>query len=948
MHEEDGGAAGAGTRGGVNDVNASCLQVVKSFVNIGHAQGDVRESAAAAIFFDLPGYRRIGGEGLEQLNRVGAVANAEEHFANQVLAVNVLAVNFGETHHFVGRDLIFQVALFYGDGHVIAKEKSGKFLSFYAHVKTTWPFLTLSPSFARASATQVSGEVLWLQWLAAWQQPFGEALSNRFSLALRLSRRCDAEHGKPKKFNKNQQDNNETFAQREPGVGESCISLLLLSESSQGPAVTYKKNYIASALLALLLGCWCFGAALAQNAPDGPGDLPTWTSGGKEGVGTATSTDSKVWFTLQNGILTEVYYPQLDTANVRTLEFAVSDGKRIWVESKDMAHQVERESDDALVYRQVSSFAEGKFKLTKTCVTDPKNNTLLIDFSFSGPTGYSVYVLFDPSLKNSGYGDTGYSQGDALVTEKESVAAALVGAPSFSEMTSGFVGTSDGYTDLLRNFTLTHKYARAEKGNVLQVAKLAHPAHTVVALGFGGNAAAALEAARNSLQRGFAAVSAEYADGWKEYVRGLVRVDARYERMFKLAAMVLKTHEDKTYRGAMIASMSIPWGFAVKAGEPTVGGYHLVWGRDLYEVATGLLVAGDREAAERALNYLFTVQQKSDGSYPQNSWLDGKPYWTALQMDEISYPLILAWQLGRTDADTWSKHVRPSAEFIISRGPATEEERWEEVSGYSPSTMAAEIAGLVCAADIARKNGAAEVADRYLHVADEWADNLEKWTVTTSGHLGKPGSTQGYYIRIDNTKDPNDGAKLDVKNGGGVWDKRDVVDAGFLELVRLGIRPASDPTIAHSVKIIDSTIRTETPNGPGFRRYNHDGYGETYFGGPWLGEGIGRLWPIFTGERGEYEIALGHDPALYLASMQRFANGGGMIPEQVWDQAAPTAYRFSFGEGTASATPLAWSMAQFLRLVICAQQKRIAEMPSVVSEHFLKSAKAATAVPASH
>jgi glucoamylase len=698
--------------------------------------------------------------------------------------------------------------------------------------------------------------------------------------------------------------------------------------------VMARKNHIAIAALTFVL--FPPFSCLAQNAPNGPGDMPTWTSGGKEAVGTATTTESTVWFTLQGGILTEVYYPRLDTANVRTMEFAVSDGKRVWVESKDMMHSLERVDEDALLYRQISRDPEGKFKLTKTYITDPESNVLLVDVSFSGPAAYAVYVIFDPSLKNSGYGDTGFSQGDALVTEKEDVASALVSAPSFTEMSCGFAGTSDGYTDLLRHGALTQKYARAENGNVLQVARLAEAKHVVIALGFGANAAAAVDTAKKTLQKDFPAVSAEYVAGWKEYVRGLVRVNARYESMFELAAMVLKAHEDKTYRGAMIASMSVPWGFAVKAGEPTVGGYHLVWARDLYEVATGLLAAGDRGAAERALNYLFTVQQKPDGNYPQNSWLDGKPYWTALQMDEVAYPLVLAWQLGRSDAEAWSKHVRPSAEFIVSHGPATEEERWEEVPGYSPSTIAAEIAGLVCAADIARKNGAKADAERYLRMADEWAANVEKWTVTKTGHLGKASAAQGYYIRIDNTTDPNEGGKLDVKNGGGIWDKRDVVDAGFLELVRLGIRAANDPVIARSVEVIDSTIRTETPNGPAFRRYNHDGYGETYFGGPWLGEGIGRLWPIFTGERGEYEIALGRDPTPYLEAMMHFANAGGMIPEQIWDRAEPTAFRFSLGEGTGSATPLAWSMAQFLRLAVCAEQKRIVETPSVVADHFLK------------
>ncbi|MGB7846277.1 MAG: glucan 1,4-alpha-glucosidase [Candidatus Acidiferrum sp.] len=689
----------------------------------------------------------------------------------------------------------------------------------------------------------------------------------------------------------------------------------------------------------LALGFALSVAAAAQDAPNGPGELPIWTPGSKEAVGTATSTDSKVWFTLQGGILTEVYYPRLDTANVRTLEFAVSDGKRVWVESTDMVHSLERISEEALLYRQTSSDPAGKFKLTKTYITDPRRDVLLMEVSFSAPVGYSLYVIFDPALKNSGYGDTGFSQGDALVTQKGDVAAALVSAPSFAELTSGFAGASDGYADLLRNHALTRKYPRAENGNILQVAKLPKANHFVLALGFGPDPAAAVDTAKKSLQRDFSAVSAEYVAGWKEYLRGLRHVNARYERMFELSAMVLKAHEDKTYRGAMIASMSVPWGFAVKASEPTVGGYHLVWARDLYEVATGMLAAGDRAAAERALNYLFTVQQKADGSYPQNSWLDGKPYWTALQMDELSYPLILAWQLGRTDAETWTKHVRPEAEFILSHGPITQQERWEEVQGYSPSTIAAEIAGLVCASDIARKNGAKDEAEHYLRVADEWAGNLEKWMVTTTGHLGPGAAGQGYYIRINDSTDPNDGAKLDVHNGGGIWDKRDVVDAGFLELVRLGIRPASDPIIVHSVQVIDSTIRTETPNGPGFRRYNHDGYGETYFGGPWLGEGIGRLWPIFTGERGEYEIALGHDPTPYLVSMQQFANAGGMIPEQIWDQADPTASHFSFGSGTGSATPLAWSMAQFLRLAVCAEEKRIVETPGVVADHFLKAPK---------
>ncbi len=686
-------------------------------------------------------------------------------------------------------------------------------------------------------------------------------------------------------------------------------------------------------VLCVLLLSWA-AAAMAQSAPGAPGTIPTWAPGSKEAVGTSASIDSHVWFTLQGGILSEVYYPRLDTADVRTLEFAVSDGKNVWLESKDMNHSIERINDDALSYRQTSRDPAGRFEISKTYATDPARDTLLIDVTFSASDDFALYVLYDPSLKNSGMGDTGYTSAGALVSEKPGVASALLCSSGFQQMSNGFAGASDGYTDLLLHRKLVWSYARAENGNVVQSAKLAG-AHFTLALGFGARSASAIESAKASLQRGFTLVRAQYESGWNEYGNKLRHVNGPYAREFRLAAMVLKAHEDKTYPGAMIASMTVPWGFAVKSDTANVGGYHLVWARDLYEIATGLLAAGDRAAAERALNYLFTVQQKPDGSFPQNSWLDGKPYGSALQMDEVSYPVILAWQLGKTDTDTWRKHVRPEAEFVLAHGPITEQERWEEIPGYSPSTMAAEIAGLVCAADIARQNGAIDDAARYLKTADDWAANIEKILVTTSGQLGGALASQGYYLRIDNNTDPNDGYQF--RDAGGTWDERDIVDAGFLEFVRLGIRTADDPAIDRTIQIIDSTLRVETPNGPSFHRYNHDAYGETFFGGPWLGEGIGRLWPVLTGERGEYEIARGHDASMYLDAMLHFANAGGMIPEQVWDRADSTASHFSFGQGTGSATPLAWSMAQFVRLVVCYEEKRIVEQPAIVADHFLRS-----------
>jgi glucoamylase len=675
-------------------------------------------------------------------------------------------------------------------------------------------------------------------------------------------------------------------------------------------------------------------ALIAQSAPGGPGEMPTWTPAGKDGLGTSITTPSKVWFTLEGGILTEVYYPRVDMADEKGLEFAVSDGKRVWIESRDLHHSIERVDTAALVYRQTSTDAAAHITITKTYITDPARNTLLIDVTFAGPPGAVLYVLYHPALKNSGYGTSASTDAGALIARKEDVASALVVSGGFSETSSGYAGVNDAYADLLLHQRLTWAYQRADSGNVVQVGRVAHPAHFTVALGFGTAPEAALGDAHGSLTAGFAALRAAYVRGWHTYVRRLRRVDSPYERQFQLAAMIVRAHEDKTFPGAIIASMSIPWGYAVPADKSNVGGYHLVWARDLYEAATSLLVAGDSATAKRALRYLFDVQQKTDGSFPQNSWLDGKPYWTSQQMDEQSYPMILAWQLGITDNATWAAHIRPEAEYVMAHGPMTQQERWEEVGGYSPSTIAAEIAGLVCASAIAKANGAPADAQRYLATADDWAAHLEPWLVTTSGHL----ASGPYYLRIDNDTNPNDGYKLDVHNGGGVWDERDVVDQGFIELVRLGIRPATDSIIANSLKVIDATIRVETPNGPAFYRYNHDGYGETQFGGPWLGEGVGRLWVIFAGERGEYEVARGADPTRYLQAMLRFANDGGMISEQVWDRANPTRGGFTFGEGTGSATPLVWSMGQFIRLAVDAQAKRVVEQPAIVAEHFLHAA----------
>ena len=496
---------------------------------------------------------------------------------------------------------------------------------------------------------------------------------------------------------------------------------------------------IAISTLSLLICPALLGQATNRIAPGAPGLDAHWPSAAKNGFGTSNTVASKVWFTLNNGVMTEVYYPRLDVPNVQTLQLLIVSGTKLETESEDTIHRLEVLDPRALTFRQINTAKSGSYIITKTYVTDPQRDTVLIDVEVSGSP--NVYVYYDPSLNNSGMHDSAWTQGDALLSVDGDNASALVSSLGFAfpddwirdlrkpskraaerKISNGYFGTSDALTELKKNgignaeFTT---YRRAVNGNVVQVAVLKglqgttsklNPKtdrletvkpHCTLALSFGKTPAEALRNARASLAKGFAQTRREYEAGWHAYLQPLRRVEPKSQQQFDMAAMVLKGLEDKTYRGAMIASPSVPWGGGPNANEPTISGYHAVWSRDLYQIATAFDALGDRASANRALDYLFNVQQKPDGSFPQNSWVDGRPIGGGLQMDQVALPIVLAYQLERTDRTTWLKHIKPAADFILRKGPATGQDRWEEKPGYSPATIAAEIAGLVCAARIA-------------------------------------------------------------------------------------------------------------------------------------------------------------------------------------------------------------------------------------------------------
>jgi glucoamylase len=756
------------------------------------------------------------------------------------------------------------------------------------------------------------------------------------------------------------------------------------------PVVSYVLPTVPMLILRItLFAVFCgYPASVLSDLPAvGPvrkGADADWLPANKTGFGTSHTTASNVWFTLQNGRLSEVYYPRIDTPSVRNLDFIVTDGQSFATRAQDTSISSTRlvnprnpddqkqpdpdtntDSPQSLSYQIVNRDRAGRWRLTTTFVTDPARPTLLIDIEFISLNGkpYQLYAVYQPQLNNplvaAALDDSGQTKDKALIAadQKAQVFSALVAAPDFAETANGFLGTTDGGTDLTQHYQLTSHDSSALNGTVVQTGRLPLTGlkasqHATLALGFASTESEALARAKDSLAAGFNRVAQEYADGWNKYLQSLrpapPTLSSRQERqLYAVSAMVLAAIEDKTYRGAFIASPSIPWAFGTGLINPS-GPYHGVWPRDQYEIATALIADGDLEAANRALDYILNVQQTSDGSCRQNTMVDGTPIFHSLQLDEVSDPIILAYQLGRKDASTWSHHIKPAADFIMNFAPLaghpapyTLQERWEEQSGYSPACIASEVAALVCAADIARANGDTDCAKRYLATADSWRSQIEKWTVTTNG----PCSSSPYYLRLTKDGRPDSGTSYQLGNGGpGAIDQRKVVDPSFLELVRLGIKPATDPVIVNSLKVVDTQLLVTTPAGKFWHRYTNDGYGETASGAPWAatppdsGTTYGRVWSIFAGERGEYEIAACNLNAAQadLVAMANTANEGDLLPEQVWDNQPPAGQPgFVAGTGTTAATPLSWTHAQFIRLAFDLAAGRLLEQPSIVAERYL-------------
>mgnify|MGYP001035879181 CR=1 FL=1 len=661
--------------------------------------------------------------------------------------------------------------------------------------------------------------------------------------------------------------------------------------------------------------------------------LDFWTSGTKLAAGTAFTYDqppgpenpSRVWFTITDGAITEGAYPDVSQANLKALHLIVTDGRQFVAdEMTDATHTISRIEGAVPAFRVVSEDREGRWRAVKDVVADPASDTLLFTVAFEALVGqasdYRLFLAYSPRIGNSGNRDQ--SRVDEAFAEawdeRTGVYTALTSDPAPLLTTTGYTKVNDVLTDL-EDLYLDATYGEAGPGRVTMALELTTEQVSTVALGFGESAADARGDASASLERGFEAVLQAYIEGWEAYLTQL-QPPLPDLALYHESIAVLKTHEDKNHYGAFVASLSMPWGQHRTDRQFSERGYRFVWPRDLYHTAMALLIAGDRASAEDTLVFLDETLQKDDGSFPQNAYPDGGLHWTGLQLDQVATPILLAWHLGAVDR--YASLVQPAAEYILSQGPRTAQERWEENAGYSPATLAAQVAALICAADLARQAGDEEAALRYEQTADEWNGQIEAWTLTTSGLLGDG----RYYLRISDG-DPNAATPITIANGGGTYDQRAIIDQSFLELVRLGLRRADDADVLATLALTDAELAVDTPKGRAYYRYQHDGYGEPAPGA--APDGPGQPWPLLLGERSVYEMIRSGDQAFgrdSLTALEAFANQGGMLPEQV----------FADGTGTGSATPLAWAHAEYIVLAHAVALQHSPDTPSVVAERYAR------------
>ena len=675
-------------------------------------------------------------------------------------------------------------------------------------------------------------------------------------------------------------------------------------------------------------------------APGAPGISPTWTTSAKDLVSTSLGS-SRVWFSVGYGILNEVFWPNCSAPQIRDLGFIVAGKSGWWEVKRQHAYSLETPAPDIPLPLIVHEHE--KYRLELEFLVDPLRDAVLIRYSLDGDD-LRLYALLAPHLEGSGRANSAWTSSDALMARKRRSALALMADGGLSRSSAGYVGVSDGWQDFHQNGAMTWQYRSASQGNVALMTEL-NETEGVLALAFAESPDGAHTLASSALASGFSLAKRRFIRGWRRWRRNLDTSDAPRQLVESVqrAAMVLKVHGDRTYPGAVVASLSTPWG----SSRDDTGGYHLVWPRDAVEAGFAFLACGQHQEARAMLAYLISIQQP-DGHWLQNNFGDGRPFWTGIQLDEVALPVLLAAKLDEMHAlndmhDQVHRMTGAALRFLAQTGPFSPQDRWEENAGVNPFTLGTTIAALITGA--AHGFVKEEDAAYALSLADDWNRRLEGWVYVSDTDLDHRHGTEGHYVRITPPCETAERGRVMLKNRGGEsMHTHDLLGMEFLTLVRLGLRSASDQRIRDTVKLVDALLRVETPTGAFYHRYNEDGYGEHADGRPFDGSGIGRAWPLLSGERGHYAVDAGEDALPYLDAMLGSASPGGMIPEQVWDTEPLPARYLTAGRPTGSAMPLVWAHAEFLKLALAIKRGAPAERLQAVIEHCDGSKSSASVV----
>ncbi len=660
---------------------------------------------------------------------------------------------------------------------------------------------------------------------------------------------------------------------------------------------------------------------------------PTWCSSDKDFVTTSLGR-SRLWATIGHGVINEVYWPSTGEPELRDVTFYLV-GKDGWIDLKRV--RTYRLSVESPAVPVLTIVHEGEdYRVTLEPLPDPRRDVLLVRFTVEGE--YQLVVIAAPHLGGSGHDNVAVVHEDGLVaTQGHDRAVTLRADVPLIHRSVGVVGVSDGWQDLDQHGTLTWSYEAAGPGNVALTAST-EARRGVLALGFATSTVGARTLARSSLAEGFDLARRDFVTRWRAWERDLHvdHFDERWRALAMTSAAVLKMHEDRTYPGAIAASLSVPWGNTTTVA----GGYHLVWPRDAGLTALALVAAGQIDDARHVLAR-FVATQLPDGHWAQNEYPDGTVYWHGQQLDEVAFPVVLAAKLAEVTGTTVygvPAMVRSALGCLARMGPSTHQDRWEENPGINPFTVAVMIAALVAGG---RWLTAAERAEA-LVLADEWNERIETWCYATDTPLARRFGVPGHYVRLSVPSEGGlDGEVMLRNRDGEMIAAADLVALEFSYLVRFGLRRADDPRVVDTLTVVDAVLGVPTPAGVVYRRYVNDGYGERADGSAFSGSGVGRLWPLLTGERGHLAVLAGQDATPYLRTMQQCASAGGMLPEQVWDTDPIPERELYPGSASGSAMPLVWAHAEFIKLAFAALNKRCVEQLDAVEARY------ATARPAS-